>query len=82
MNEVPTMISTKDLAYIEDMLNWNFITIKKINCYINKVSDNDVKELLISVSEKYKTHYNNLLSCLNLEGIYDEISGGNNDENI
>lgn len=29
MNEVPTMVSTKDLSYIEDMLKWNFTLIKK-----------------------------------------------------
>ncbi len=73
MNEVPTMVSTKDLSYIEDMLNWNFVTIKKINSYIAKTTDNDVKELFMSVADKYKTHYNALLNSLNI--------GGNNDQN-
>ena len=30
MKSVPSIISTKDLSYIEDMLNWNFILIKKM----------------------------------------------------
>ena len=33
MKSVPNIISTKDLSYLEDMLNWNFILIKKINNY-------------------------------------------------
>ena len=33
MKNVPNIISTKDLSYLEDMLNWNFILIKKINNY-------------------------------------------------
>lgn len=72
MNEVPTMVSTKDLSYIEDMLNWNFTTIKKINAYVNKINDNDVKETLIYVIEKYKNHYQTILQCLNI--------GGNNEQ--
>ena len=30
MKETPNIISVKDLLYIEDMMNWNFIMNKKI----------------------------------------------------
>ena len=39
MKSVPNIISTKDLSYLEDMLNWNFILIKKINNYFNDIKD-------------------------------------------
>ena len=68
MNEVPEIISTKDLSYIEDMLNWNFITIKKINSYLSNITDSDVKELLSNVGDTYKKHYVVLLNCLNIGG--------------
>lgn len=71
MNEVPTMVSSKDLSYIEDMLNWNFTTIKKINSYIECVKDEDVKELFTNCSETLKTHYISIMEILN--------SGGTND---
>ena len=45
MKSVPNIISTKDLSYLEDMLNWNYVLIKKINNYINEVKDIDVKKL-------------------------------------
>ena len=31
MNEAPNVISTKDLLYIEDMMNWNYIFIKNLD---------------------------------------------------
>ncbi len=68
MNEVPAMVSTKDLSYIEDMLNWNFTTIKKINSYISLVEDGEIKEMLSYISEKFKTHYNSLINCLSIGG--------------
>ena len=39
MKTVPNIISTKDLSYIEDMLNWKFILIKKMNNYMNDIQD-------------------------------------------
>ena len=29
MNTVPAMVSTKDLSYLEDMMNWNFTLSKR-----------------------------------------------------
>lgn len=64
MNSVPNIISTKDLSYIEDMLNWNFVLIKKINNYIVLTKDEDVKKLLIKSSKQLEKNYNDILSVL------------------
>lgn len=71
MQEVPTMVSSKDLSYIEDMLNWNFITIKKINAYLEYIQDEDVEEMLENCSETLKTHYSSILNSLNVGGSND-----------
>lgn len=68
MNEVPTMVSTKDLSYIEDMLKWNFTLIKKINSYVNNIQDEQLKELFNYIKDKYKNHYIHILECLNMGG--------------
>lgn len=64
MKSVPNIISTKDLSYIEDMLNWNYVLIKKINNYINEVKDTDVKKLLEKCYKDLKKNYNDILNTL------------------
>ena len=64
MNSVPNIISTKDLSYIEDMLNWNFVLIKKINNYIVLTKDEDVKKLLIKSNKQLEKNYNDILCVL------------------
>ena len=70
MKSVPNIISTKDLSYIEDMLNWNYVLIKKINNYINEVKDTDVKKLLEKCSKDLKKNYNDILNTLESGGHY------------
>lgn len=64
MKSVPNIISTKDLSYLEDMLNWNFILIKKINNYIDIVKDDDVKKVLVKANKELLNDYNLLLDVL------------------
>lgn len=64
MKSVPNIISTKDLSYIEDMLNWNFILIKKINNYLNCVKDENVIKVLEKAYKDLNTNYNELLEVL------------------
>ena len=68
MNTVPVMVSTKDLAYLEDMLNWNFIAIKKFNNYLQWITDTDVKNFFNDVIAHYKENYMIIKDCLNLGG--------------
>lgn len=64
MKSVPSIISTKDLSYLEDMLNWNFILIKKINNYIDEVKDEDVKKVLVKASKSLNSDFEVLLNFL------------------
>jgi len=68
MDTVPTMISTKDLDYIKDMLNWNFIAAKKATHYLEHIEDEEVSDLVGQISEMHKQHFNTLLSILNQGG--------------
>lgn len=64
MNTIPTMISGKDLDYIKDMLNWNFIAAKKARHYLGHINDAEVSQILEQVNEMHKKHYNQLLNIL------------------
>ena len=62
MNDV---ISVKDLLYLEDMMNWNYLMNQKVDDYINYVDDEEVKELLTKIKKMHKKHYKELLNILN-----------------
>ena len=64
MKSVPNIISTIDLSYLEDMLNWNFILIKKINNYFNDIKDEDVIKSFDKAYKELMKNYNDILSTL------------------
>ena len=65
MKTVPKIISTKDLSYISDMLNWIHTTSKKINHYSDLIEDNDVLKEIENSNILLNTIYENLLNILN-----------------
>ncbi len=72
MENVPKMISTKDLAYIEDIFNWNLTTAKVVNCYSKKVQDEEIKNFFEALYEGHKNICQDLISILNGEENYGE----------
>ena len=69
MQTVPTMISTKDLSYIEDMANWTYTLSKKANHFANEVNDQALKDGFGALAVKLKTHYEMLLGILQTGGM-------------
>lgn len=61
---VPAMITGKDLDYLSDIYNWNFNACKLANHFIEKVQDEDIKELLQNVAETHKEHCKAVLNIL------------------
>jgi hypothetical protein len=64
MNEVPNIISTKDLAYIEDMIKWNLIMSKKVGMYKEAITDEDLKTLFDDIAKMHSNHYKDLMGIL------------------
>ena len=62
-SEDPSIISGKDLDYLSDMFNWNFNAFKLINDFKEKVSDEEIKDLIERVC---KTHKENLSAVFNI----------------
>ena len=61
---VPAMITGKDLDYLSDIYNWNFNACKLANHFIEKVQDEDIKDLLQNVAETHKEHCEAVLNIL------------------
>ncbi|MBO5182810.1 MAG: spore coat protein [Bacilli bacterium] len=68
MNNVPNIISTKDLSYISDMFEWNFTAAKKALHYSNEVTSEEIKNELENIYEMHKNISSNLLNLLNEGG--------------
>jgi hypothetical protein len=64
MKQPPNVIATKDLSYLEDMLNWNLALCKQARHYKSEVADQDVMQELESISQMHKKHYNQLMQLL------------------
>jgi hypothetical protein len=60
-SQPPTMISTKDFLYLEDMMNWNFIAMKKAHFYAKHIQDQEVKTVLEKVGKMHQDHYMTIL---------------------
>lgn len=55
MGKVPKMISIKDLAYIEDIFNWNMTLVNKMDMYVDDIEDEEISqefETIIATHQK------------------------------
>lgn len=64
MKEVPNMMSTKDLSYLEDMFNWHFIICKKAYGYSSLVSDEMIINFFNNVYKKHKMICDKIIKLL------------------
>lgn len=62
-DEVPVVISGKDLDYLVDMFNWNYDAVKFANFSYVNVSDRKLKDLFLDIKN---VHLNNLSIIIDL----------------
>ena len=62
-NEVPNIISGKDLDYLSDIFNWNYGAYKKS---VNAQKNLKNEELATIFEEASSTFYNNMNTVLNI----------------
>lgn len=67
----PAIITGKDLNYLSDMFDWNFIAFKKTKHFINETSNMDIKNIMERCCEIFDTNMNIIMSVVN-EGGLDE----------
>ena len=64
-NEVPNIISTKDLDYLSDIFTWNYEAYKKIKNTEHQIINEKIKELLNKSSNVFYTNMTKVLNILN-----------------
>ena len=69
--KVPTIISTKDLDYLEDMFNWNYLAYKKMINSIDMINNLEIEETIEKAGDAFKENMNIILDILN-EGATNE----------
>lgn len=62
--EVPNIISTKDLAYLSDMFEWNYGAFKNTYNSSTKVNDPELKEILEKGSKLFDENMNQIMQIL------------------
>lgn len=65
MKTVPVMISTKDLAYLSDMFEWNFTACKIANHFSHEVETEELKSFILKVAD---LHRRNCEKCIQMLG--------------
>lgn len=63
--KVPTIISTKDLDYLEDMFNWNYLAYKKMINSIDMINNLEIEETIEKAGDTFKENMNIILDILN-----------------
>ena len=71
-NEVPNIISTKDLDYLSDMFNWNYGAYKSSLNAANSVNDEELSTMLQKASNIFHSNMTKVLNIIN--------NGGNNEQ--
>ncbi len=66
--EVPNIITGKDLDYLSDMFTWNLSAYKKLNNCINQVREEDVRNLLEEAIDLFHSNTQIVLNILNQGG--------------
>lgn len=64
MKQVPEMISTKDLSYLEDMFNWNYTLYKKLNTYVEEVEKQEIKDFFEEALKNEKKILESIIKIL------------------
>lgn len=71
MQEIKDVISCKDLNYISDIFNWNYVALKEVNNFIDNIESDEIKNIL---EEVFDIHYENCTKCISiLKNEHEEI---------
>ena len=70
-NEVPNIITSKDLDYLSDMFNWNYGAYKTSLNASNSVNDEELSSVLQKATNIFHSNMTKVLNIIN--------NGGNNE---
>jgi len=62
MTQPPTMISSKDLLYLTDMMSWNLTAAKKARFLAEACQIQEIKQAIEETAHMHQNHYQRLLN--------------------
>ncbi|WP_439108470.1 hypothetical protein [Alkalihalophilus lindianensis] len=62
--EPPQIITTKDALYLNDMLSWNLLAMKKAHFFAEQCQDQEIKQVLEKAGMMHQQHYEKILTHL------------------
>lgn len=69
MNNVPDDIITgKDLDYLSDIFQWNYIALKKTCSDMQEITDQSISDLFEEASNLFDSNLNDVLSIISNPG--------------
>ncbi|MDT8858698.1 hypothetical protein N0O92_00550 [Alkalihalobacillus sp. MEB130] len=60
----PAIVTTKDHLYLNDMLSWNLLAMKKAHFFAQQCQDQEIKSVLEKTGQMHQRHYEKILSHL------------------
>ncbi len=66
--QVPNILTGKDLDYLSDMFNWNYGAYKSTYNAINSVEDDELKSMLEKASNIFHNNLSSILKILDNGG--------------
>lgn len=67
MELIPKMISTKDLLYLSDLFEINYLAFKEVSSYIKMIQDKEIKDTLERMKNLREDHLHYIISILKQE---------------
>ncbi len=67
MELIPKMISTKDLLYLSDLFEINYLAFKEVSSYIKMIQDKEIKDTLERMKNLHEDHLHYIISILKQE---------------
>ncbi|WP_409251895.1 hypothetical protein V1502_17585 [Bacillus sp. SCS-153A] len=65
VQQPPQVLTTKDSLYLNDMLTWNLLAMKKAHFAASHCQDPELKAELDKCGQMHQRHYEQILSHLN-----------------
>ena len=62
----------KDLDYLSDMFQWNYIALKKVDNYCDLVDDEEIVSIFEKACSLFDDNLNSILNILESRGATDE----------
>jgi hypothetical protein len=75
MQTPPSVISSKDALYVNDMMSWNLLAAKKANFFAEQCQDPEVRAEVEKCSAMHQRHYQQILGHLNSHLNQNQSSG-------